>query len=327
MLSLCIFLVTVFCGLYLTTESKTRFNAWLYTACGADETYKNVSDIYALSAQWAQIDHEGRLRLWRYDCGYDLDRAVEIKKYSQEQYLTVLSDCDHIQGFRVLIESGELTEQFVTDTQDFLRETGWTGVDVDFECFWSWTSGDMQHFAVFLELFVDAMHDAGYKVHVALNPKISESRGAPHLDYAMLSHLDVDLWEIMTYDYMYELDPGKYAPIQDMNWARNSYKYAVGVFGEDRVSLGIPSYGYYGVCDTPVVTPQVFSGYHAAEFMAEIGDKRDSRSKELYWRRGDHCYWFSDQDAMDAKRESLEEIGATQFSVWSLGGGNHWFSQ
>ncbi len=305
-------------------------SAWLYAgSCGASSVYEK-QNIHSLKAQWAQINTGGELQLWKsaqYNgCGYDLDSASAIARNSQEQYLTVLASCKELSGFRSLISSESLTQKFIDQTLNFLAETDWSGVDIDFECYHSWSEKDMADFATFLKSLTRTLIPKGYKVNVALSPKLDNDVEPTNLNYDLLAEIPVNEWEIMAYDYVYGYGVDGYAPVQDLAWARDAYTYAVSKFDSKRVVMGIPAYGYHVSCNE-LGEPTYFRGDDAPYLPGYSEGSYDQRSGEYTWKNKDRCYWFSDQRAMDTKRQYLEDAGVEKIAVWALGGGNAWFGK
>lgn len=301
-------------------------SAWLYSGnCGADTVYTN-NNIPTLNAQWADISNGGALTMQLAQdyngCAYSLANAADVKANSQEQFLTIVSHCSELADFRSLISTQSLIDNFIADSINFLNTTGWTGIDIDFECFYSWTAQDMTNYADFLAQVVQALHLAGYKVNVALNPKSSATTGPPNLDYTQLAGIPVDMWEIMAYDYMYGLIPGTNAPIQLLSWAGNVYNYAASVFGNNNVTIGIPSYGYHDACGAVTNNPTYFD---TGSITPPANAVYDAASGELTWQTGGECYYLSDQTAMETKRTYLEGLGAKHIAVWAIGGNTQWF--
>lgn len=305
-------------------------SAWLYAgSCDAQLTYQS-QQIHTLKAQWAQIDNDGALKMWNASdyggCGYNEDAANDVKSNSTEQFLTIITSCDELSGFRALIASPDLQNQFTQDTLAFLDTTGWTGIDIDFECYHSWTSEDMKNYVTFLSQYVQTLSRSGYKVNVAINPKLDNTSYPQNFDYSLLVDIPVNEWEIMTYDYAYSFGSEGYMPVQDLEWAKKAYEYASSILDPKDISMGIPAYGYHVKCDAEMPEPMYFNGKDVEKLPGYSTGSYNKASGEYTWSDGDNCYWYSDQKAMDTKRLYLEGLGVRKVAVWSIGGGNDWFT-
>ena len=123
------------------------------------------------------------------------------------------------------------------------REDGYGGVDLDFE---SMLPADRDAYSAFVRELAALLHREGRKlsvtVHAKTGPDAEGGWDAPKAqDYAALGKA-ADSVRIMAYDFSWSGSaPG---PIAPDDWVRKVGRYARSVIAPEKVSLGVPAYGY-----------------------------------------------------------------------------------
>lgn len=128
--------------------------------------------------------------------------------------------------------------------QEMLRVVttyGYSGVNVDFEAV---PHRDRAAFSAFIQAVAAAMRPAGYLTVLSAPAELEDNpndswTGA--FDFAALAP-NVDIFQLMTYD---ENGPwGPPGPVAGLDWVEPCVQYAVSVVPANKISLGIPAYGY-----------------------------------------------------------------------------------
>ncbi|MEU3459059.1 glycosyl hydrolase family 18 protein [Streptomyces sp. NPDC006733] len=261
---------------------------------------------------------------------YSAANVADLKAHSAYQYPTVSAmDTPTV---RALVGSSTRRGQAVQQLTSLVVGAGLTGVDVDMEDYWSWSTGDFANYRTFLTQLATSLHAAGKRLQVDA-PAMTED--APYYDYAAVVATGVDELAIMAYDAEYDSEPGgKCKAITPYAWLREVVGYAQGkVPNRDKLVIGLPSYGYSApaACDTAGIEGNIpFSvmrgkpGWSGSA--ATVEQRRDSGSGEIRWTSGGRLYDYVDRTAMDRKLQVLTGLGVTKVSVWSLGG-NLWFTR
>ena len=301
-------------------------HAWMFAGvCGAETIYTSET-IHTIKAQWAQVKSDERLQIWdsgSYACGYDIARANDIKANSEEQYLTIFTGA--YADFSAMVASPSKRSLFISDIQSFLTTTGWTGAEIDFENFWSWTTTDFNNYVTFLTELGNALHASGGKLGVAVVAKPKYSYLTTY-DYSVLDGLPVDFWSLMLYDNMWGFVAGEYAPITDPMWAILSLQNFRENVTTGEIVAGIANYGYYSPCGSTVSNPTFFAAADASSLPGYNTGSYDEVSGEYKWTDGTNCYWYSDGNTMNLRRNMYENLGVKAVSVWSIRTGADWFT-
>lgn len=201
---------------------------------------------------------------------------------------------------------------------------GYQGIDIDFEYI---LPEDRDYFSEFVRVCADAMHQAGYTVSVALAPKTSADQ--PGLlyegkDYRALGET-ADWVLLMTYEWGYKYGPPMaVAPVDKV---RQVIEYAVTEIPPEKISMGIPNYGY----DWPLPFVQgttraatignVEAVRTAIKYGAVIRFNETSMSPFFHYTDEagvPHEVWFEDVRSLQAKFDLIDEFGLRGPGYWQI---------
>ncbi|MGW7384519.1 glycosyl hydrolase family 18 protein [Streptomyces sp. NPDC054794] len=320
--------------------SAIQLQAWLYpgspgdSQCTAPAEYSDDRvKSGALKPEYWAVSSDGTLRLETTAdglCnGYSPANVRDLKKHSAFQYPTASAMTTG--DVRALVSSSTKRSKAVSQLTTLVVNAGLSGVDVDFEDYWSWSTADFANYKTFLRQLASSLHAHGKRLQVDA-PAMTED--APWYDYAQVSAAGVDELAIMAYDDQYDTPAGtRCLPITPFNWLKKVAGYAKSkVPDPSRLVIGLPSYGYSAPapCDPNAVTGNIqFSVMQQSPGFsrdpATVERRRDPSSGEIRWTSGGVLYDYVDGTAMDRKLAVLADLGVTKVSVWSLGGGNPWF--
>ena len=179
---------------------------------------------------------------------------------------------------------------------------GYTGFQFDFENI-DWTDRDL--LTALVKASADALHGAGLQLSIATVPNApgypgegafakwiyTDWRGA--YDIAAIAKY-VDLVCLMTYDQHTRWTmPG---PVAGWQWTIDNLNYALATVPKEKLSLGIPLYGYHWYAGAP--TKDVATGVEKPNPTADyIGTPNALQLAEAYggkiqWDAEDHSAWF-----------------------------------
>ena len=318
-----------------------ELETWLYpgspgdSQCTAPSEYADNRVIDgALKPEYWTVTGKGKVSLETTAQGlcnaYSAADVADIKAHSAYQYPTVsgMTTAD----VHALVSSSANRKAAVTQLTSLVSSAGLSGVDVDLEDYWSWSSADFGNYLTFLGQLATALHTDGKKLLVDAPAMTAD---ASFYNYAAVSAEGVDELEIMAYDEEFDTAPGDTClPITPLNWLKQVTQYAQSqVPDPSRLVIGLPSYGISSPdpCDLNNVTGNIqysqmeqSPGFSTAPSV--IAARRDPSSGEIRWIDNGTLYDYVDSTALDDKLAVLTSLGVTKVSVWSLGGGNPWFS-
>jgi len=220
------------------------------------------------------------------------------------------------------------------------KEHGYVGIQLDFEDI-AWTDRDA--LSAMVRTVANAMHAAGLKLTIATVPnapapmgKGSEAkwmytdwRGA--YDLKALGE-SVDFISLMTYDQHSRWTPP--GPVAGWEWTMHNLDDALRYVPKEKLSLGIPLYGYHWFAGPPIMVDKVARPNSTAASISVpdallLAQEYDAAPQ---WDAADHAAWFyfyrdSDREWVyypDARSfrdryKLMEERGLQGFSSWVLG--------
>jgi len=324
-----------------SATSGVQLQTWLYpgstgdSQCSAPSEYADgrVQD-GALNPEYWTVGDDGSVTLETTADGlcntYSAANVADLKAHSANQYPTLSGMTTT--AVHALVKSKSTRTAAVTKVTSLVNDAGLSGVDVDLEDYWSWSTVDFTNYKTFLGQLATALHASGKRLQVDA-PAMTED--ASFYDYASVVATGVDDLVIMAYDEEFDTASGdRCLPISPYDWLKNVTTYAQSkVTDPDHLIIGLPSYGYSAPdpCDLNSVTGNIqFSAMKQSPGFstdaATIESRRDASSGEIRWVSGGVLYDYVDSVAMDRKLAVLKGLGVTKVSVWSLGGGNPWFS-
>ncbi|MGA7523365.1 MAG: glycosyl hydrolase family 18 protein [Acidobacteriaceae bacterium] len=224
---------------------------------------------------------------------------------------------------------------------------GYVGFQFDLENV-AWTDRDA--LSALVKRTADALHGAGLQLSIATVPNApgypgsggfarwiyTDWRGA--YDLAALAK-SVDLICLMTYDQNTRwTEPG---PVAGWQWTVENLKYALQFVPKDKLSLGIPVYGYHWYAGTPILVPPTKEGELPTEKPNPTGDYISAPDAELLardwggtvqWDADAHSAWFyinrdqmrewvffTDLHTFRDRYDLTQQNGLEGFCSWVLG--------
>jgi spore germination protein YaaH len=218
------------------------------------------------------------------------------------------------------------------------KQNGYMGIQFDFENI-SWLDADGLSKTVAETAAV--LHAAGYKLSIATVPNAPGYPGATA--YAAWMYRDwrgaydlkalaqsADLICLMTYDQHTRYTPP--GPVAGYPWVIENLKYALAVVPKDKLSLGIPVYGYHWFAAEPPGGKNVpnnsadYIGASAALQLARAYDAKlqwdpEDKTAWFYFYRADSREWifFTDARTFAARYDLVKQNRLEGFCSWVLG--------
>jgi spore germination protein YaaH len=323
------------------TTTGLQLQTWLYPGSAGDSTCSAPAEYAdnrvltgALKPEYWAVQPNGSVMLETVASGlcnaYSAANVADLKAHSAYQYPTIsgMTTAD----VHALVSSSTNRSKAVSKLTSLVVGNGLTGVDVDLEDYWSWSHADFTNYKRFLTQLAASLHAQGKRLLVDAPAMTAD---ASFYDYAQVSATGVDELVVMSYDEEFDTPPGaRCLPITPYGWLAQVTTYAQSkVPDHSRLVMGLPSYGYHAPdpCDLNAVTGNIqFSAMRLSPGFSTdptiIAARRDPSSGEIRWVSGGTLYDYVDSTALNAKLKVLTDLGVTKVSVWSLGGGNPWFT-
>ncbi|WP_313185360.1 glycosyl hydrolase family 18 protein [Lacrimispora sp.] len=221
------------------------------------------------------------------------------------------------------VHNMEVQQRLIWNLGLTMLEKGFGGLDFDFEYI---MAEDRVAYADFVRLTTQIMNRFGYQVTVALAPKTSAAQAGllyEGVDYALLGEA-ANRVLLMTYEWGYTFGPPM--AVAPINMVRRVVEYAVTAIPTEKISLGIPNYGY----DWPlpyergVTRARTINNLEAIQIAIDHGveiqfDEVAMSPYFRYWQYGiQHEVWFEDVRSYKAKFDLIKEFGLTGAGYWQL---------
>ena len=314
---------------------------WLYPGapgsptCLASREFADGRVLHGvLKPEYMDVSNLGRLYMRpasrRSDAcnGYSPRNAAEVRKWSARQFMTI--SLDTLQQEEALTAHPAKVTAAVRRLTSFVKSIRFTGVDVDFENYWSWKGPDATRYYAFLRKLARGLHAAGLRLQVDGPADFNTP-----FNYGRVLATGADQVIVMAYDDEFTSPPSSVCTaITPLNWLRSTVTSALRQIprGERaRLVVGLPSYGYVASDRCQNIASNISfdqmkrePGYSSKPSV--IAARRDPGSEEIRWQSHGKFFDYVDQKAMDAKLAVVESLGIHNVTVWVLGGDNPWFS-
>lgn len=222
-----------------------------------------------------------------------------------------------------LVRNPSVQQRLIWELGRAMQERGFLGLNIDFEYV---LAEDRQGFVDFVRKTREVMNLFDYEVSVALAPKTSaDQKGLLYegMDYRLLGEAANHVM-LMTYEWGYSLGPPM--AVAPLNMVRRVVEYALSEIPAQKISLGIPNYGY----DWPlpyergITRAQTINYAEAVQTAIDHGVEIwfDSTAKSpyyRYWQYGIlHEVWYEDVKSVQGKFSLIQEYGLLGAGYWQL---------
>ncbi len=224
---------------------------------------------------------------------------------------------------KVLVENEAVQEKLIGQMLETVSDRGYSGVDVDFEYV---LPENRVQYAEFVGKLRARMNENGYRVSVAVAPKVSDDQKGLLVegeDYALLGE-NADSVFLMTYEWGYTYGPPM--AVAPLDKVRQVVEYALTRIPAERLIMGIPNYGYDWQLpyERGVTRARTVGNVEAVDIAAENGAVIEyaavAQSPWFTYRKNgmEHVVWFEDVRSIEAKWNLINEYGLTGGWYWNL---------
>lgn len=211
----------------------------------------------------------------------------------------------------------------IANIVDAITEMGYEGVNIDFEFI---LSEDRDNFTQFVGDVTTAVNELGYEVTVDLAPKTSSTQSGllyEGKDYMGLGNASNRAF-VMTYEWGYTYGPAM--AVAPINKVRQVLEYAITQIPSEKISMGIPNYGYD-------FTQPYVRGESKAKTIGNIEAVNiainnnsiimfDEISKTPFFSYVEdnvtHEVWFEDARSIWEKYKLIKEYNLYGFGCWQI---------
>ena len=204
-----------------------------------------------------------------------------------------------------------------------MQEKSYGGLDIDFEFI---RAEDRDTFTEFVRVCAERMHQAGFQVSVALAPKTSAmQKGLLYegKDYRALGEA-ADHVLVMTYEWGYTYGPPM--AVAPLNMVRNVLEYAITEIPPEKISMGIPNYGYDWELpyERGITRAKTIGNIEAVRIAISRGAqiKFDEVAMTPYFNYDSggmtHEVWFEDARSIQAKYNLIKELKLRGPGFWQI---------
>lgn len=222
-----------------------------------------------------------------------------------------------------IVNNAESRDRLIENLLTVMKEKSYGGLDIDFEFI---KAEDRDAFTEFVRVSTERMHMEGFQVSVALAPKTSAGqRGLLYegKDYRALGEI-VDHVLVMTYEWGYTYGPPM--AVAPLNMVRNVLEYAVTEIPPEKISMGIPNYGYDWELpyERGITRALTIGNIEAVRIAISRGAeiKFDEVAMTPYFNYDSggttHEVWFEDARSIQAKYDLIKEFGLRGPGFWQI---------
>lgn len=222
-----------------------------------------------------------------------------------------------------LVNNRAAIQNLIRQLGRVMLEKGYRGLNLDFEYI---LSEDRVAYADFVRSVTGMMNLFGFHVSVTLAPKTSDDQPGvlyEGMDYALLGDAANSVL-LMTYEWGYTYGPPMaVAPIEQV---RRVVEYAITRIPHEKISLGIPNYGYDWALpfEKGVTRARTLGNIEAVGLALDQG--RDIQFDPVarspwfrYWQYGiQHEVWFEDVRSYLEKFKLIKEFQLRGAGYWQL---------
>lgn len=222
-----------------------------------------------------------------------------------------------------IVNDSESRDRLIDNLIATMQEKSYGGLDIDFEFI---KAEDRDAFTEFVRVCTERMHEAGFQVSVALAPKTSAmQKGLLYegKDYRALGEI-VDHVLVMTYEWGYTYGPPM--AVAPLNMVRSVLEYAITEIPPEKISMGIPNYGYDWELpyERGITRARTIGNIEAVRIAISRGVeiKFDEVAMTPYFNYDSggitHEVWFEDARSIQAKYNLIKELGLRGPGFWQI---------
>lgn len=277
--------------------------------------------IKILAPQSYTIDIEGNLS------GGIHEKVQEIVRAKNIQVLPLVSNKNFSQGLMTtILASSDLQNKVIDQLVTEAKAKNYIGWQFDFE---RMAATDRENYSLFVERAAQKFRENNLHLSVAVITRTSENptdlpegswdNWAGVYDYTRIGKA-ADSVVLMAYDM-----PASTGPVADIRWVKQVIEYAIKFIPKEKISLGIPAYGW--IWDHQL---------NAKVKSAGDGKTQELLVNNLYTEKGydttvqsgwirytedgvPHTLWYENTQSFIAKVRLVQQYQLKGFSLWAIG--------
>jgi spore germination protein YaaH len=304
--------------------------------------FAHVDQIDVLVPVWYSVDASGLVS------GGPNPLVLSTAKEHHVAVMPIIVNAGFLQeDFHKLLENRAAEEGMIEALLRECKENGYSGIQFDFEDV-RWTDRDA--LSALVAQTASALHKEKLQLSIAAVPNAPGHAGETGFSAWMYENWrgaydlkalaqSVDLLCLMTYDQnTLWTEPG---PVAGWKWTLENLEYALKSVPKEKLSLGIPLYGYHWYAGTPTKAPDKLTSsgmtdkpnptakYISAE---DALDLARAYGGQVQWDAGDRTAWFyiyrddlrewvffTDKRTFGERYQLVKERGLEGFCSWVLG--------
>ncbi len=278
------------------------------------EYQENIDLFSDVAFRWFETNGRGEI-FYEYQDRFaealDLARNKGVKTHAS----VVLMGKD---ALHQLLSNSENRARLIANLLDVVKKDRYDGVNIDFELL---DPGDAGNLTLFLQELKTSL-GTDKELSVAVFARTGKEKWPVGYEYKKIGQI-ADSVVVMAYDYSYSTTaPGPVAPLW---WVREVCSYMRSVIPQDKILLGLPTYGYdwgAGKNAATITAPKL----EALE--AKYGLQKDfdypsmSPCYSYYDEEGKyHEIWLENEASLKEKLNLVQENRLGGVSFWRIGNG------
>ncbi|MDD4382280.1 MAG: glycosyl hydrolase family 18 protein, partial [Candidatus Dojkabacteria bacterium] len=273
---------------------------------------ENSEYIRIIHPFWYEVKNDGSISKFT---GAEDEDIIKFCKDNDILIIPAISNEQDPDTLNKIFISQELTSTHIKNISDLIESNDYDGIDIDYE---SMNAQDRDNFSNFITLLSNELSKEDRMLTVAVHAKTSDYGtwdGPASQDWGVLNTY-ADRINIMAYDYHWSTsEAGDIAPL---SWIREVLSYAVTVIDEEKISLGVHTYGY----DWVDKTSESYTYKSIQELIDDNGVTEITMSDEYekYFTYDDnHTVYFADASTLSKRLELIQEYNISGISIWRIG--------
>ena len=241
-----------------------------------------------------------------------------MKANAKTQFVTVSGGS--IELMRTVWGTATGREKTILQIVTFVENIGFTGAELDFEQFGSWTTEDFTNYKLYVKTLGAALHSYGRKLMISV-PLITKDTAAIYAlklrDFDAFPELD--FITVMAYDYMWDYGCGTARSPHvwfqaGISWIQSQ------ITDKSRIIIGIASDCYTCTAGNYDMRYRSFAEVKAAQ--PKLATATRDIDGELNWVDGNTVYNCVDLQGVQAKVDLAVSMGVESVAIWYVGGGD-----
>jgi spore germination protein YaaH len=332
------FLAALFCFSSVTRAQQPKSLFYMTRDPNSVRSFlAHANKIDTLVPAWYSVDSTGLVS------GGPNPLVLDTARQAHVPVMPIVVDDNFIQDdFHKLLANPPAVRQMFTQLIEACKVNGYSGFQFDFENV-NWTDRDA--LSAMVAEAATLFHQNGLKLTIATVPNAPGAAGETAYsawiyenwrgayDLAALAK-SVDLICLMTYDQHTRLTPP--GPVAGWAWTVSNLDYALKFVPRDKLSLGIPLYGYHWFAAPPLppTAKPTDRPYPSAAYIstADALDLARAYGGQIEWDATDRTAWFyfyrdnerewifyTDAHTFRERYELAKERNLEGFCSWVLG--------